>query len=123
MVEDTSQPKEIWTRRIPRYVLGDDDLDTPVSPASSRSSSSHESRGFADWAPPQPPAQLKGHLLNVYARDGEKKEDSSVLAQPSHSILGHLGVRTSTSDGLLSTTVTMRYKHKVIRLLSPVTNL
>ena len=36
-----------------------------------------------------------------------------MLIVPSHSVLGHLGIRTSLSDGLLATTVTMRYHHKV----------
>jgi 5'-AMP-activated protein kinase beta subunit, interaction domain len=43
-----------------------------------------------------------------------EKSDSSILQQPSHAVLNHLGIRTTTSDGLLATTVTMRYKHKVV---------
>ena len=39
-----------------------------------------------------------------------------MLIVPSHSVLGHLGIRTSLSDGLLATTVTMRYHHKVLNV-------
>jgi 5'-AMP-activated protein kinase beta subunit, interaction domain len=64
-------------------------------------------------SPPEPPTLLKRHLLNPHQGNVDKKEDSSVLLSPSHSVLGHLGIRMTTSDGLIATTVTMRYKHKV----------
>ena len=106
-------PKEVWTREIPKYVTGHID-DSPSSSHSSGSSLSRY-RSITN-SPPQSPALLKGYILNQKVGNGEKKEDSSVLIVPSHSVLGHLGIRTSLSDGLLATTVTMRYHHKVLNV-------
>jgi hypothetical protein len=104
-------PKEVWTREIPAY-LRFKDRSTP-SPGSSHSTESSSFSYLMSYSPPQSPAPLKGHILNPHVTPIEKA-DLSVLLQPSHSVLGHLGIRTTTSDGLLATTVTMRYKHKVL---------
>lgn len=109
-------PKEVWTREIPAY-LRFRDRSTP-SPGSSHStdSSNFSYHAISSYSPPQSPAPLKGHIMNPHITPIEKA-DLSVLQQPSHSVLGHLGIRTTTSDGLLATTVTMRYKHKVFHRL------
>lgn len=107
-----SPPKEVWTREIPAY-LQFRDSSTPSSGSSHSTDSSIFSYHMSmSYSPPQSPAPLKGHIMNPHSTPLEKR-DSSVLQQPSHSVLGHLGIRTTTSDGLLATTVTMRYKHKV----------
>lgn len=102
-------PREVWIKEIPEYIY-------EFAPSGS---SSHPDKPYRPLSetPPQSPAQLKGHILNQKVGNGEKKEDSSVLIVPSHSVLGHLGIRTSLSDGLLATTVTMRYHHKVLHIL------
>ena len=109
--ERRQPPKEIWTSEIPPYLTARHYYAS--SPASSASSGSSASFTLLHQSPELTPAQLKGHILNVTVAPGEKKEDSSVTPVPSHAVLGHLGIRTTTSDGLLATTITMRYKHKV----------
>lgn len=102
-------PEEIWTREIPAfYTRRGSNCSSPASSHSSQSS------GFSSRYLPvtQVPAALaKGHPLNP-PKDN-KSEDHSVLHPPSHSILGHLGIRSSTEGGLIATTITTRYKHKV----------
>ena len=63
---------------------------------------------------PQTPAQMKRHILNIppMARD-DKIEDNSVIGEPSHAILGHIGIKNYANDSILATAVTMRYKDKV----------
>jgi hypothetical protein len=102
-------PEEVWTREIPSYYIRRSSIAS--SPASSLSS---QSSGFSSRYMPitQVPAALaKGHPLNP-PKDN-KTEDQSVLPLPSHAILGHLGIRSSTEGGLVATTITTRYKHKV----------
>jgi hypothetical protein len=119
IVDDyVAPPKDIWTREIPQYLQSRNNYSPSSSSSQSSQSSSLSHHMSITQSPPQSPAQLKGHLLNPQVVNGEKKEDSSVLFQPSHSVLGHLGIRTTTSDGLLATTVTMRYKHKVRSIIS-----
>ena len=113
-LERRQPPKDVWTREIPAYL--NPRYNPSPSPGSSHSSSSSLSHSFFMVQPPQTPAPLRTHILNEKVGNGEKKEDNSVLPQPSHAVLGHLGIRTSTSDGLIATTVTMRYKHKVVPL-------
>lgn len=63
---------------------------------------------------PQTPAQMKRHPLNVQTvSTDEKLEDTSVISQPSHAILGHIAIKNYANDGILATAVTMRYKDKV----------
>jgi hypothetical protein len=103
------QPEEVWTREIPSFYIRRSSNSS--SPASSHSS---QSTGFSPQYLPvtQVPAALaKGHPLNPPKET--KTEDQSVLPLPSHAILGHLGIRSSTEGGLIATTITTRYKHKV----------
>jgi 5'-AMP-activated protein kinase beta subunit, interaction domain len=112
-----SEPKEVWTREVPTYIRLRAYRTPSPSPGSSHSLSSQSSTSSRHSSMPQAPAQMKRHPLNIPTlTSDEKTEDTSVINQPSHAILGHIAIKNYANDGILATAVTMRYKHKVPRI-------
>lgn len=99
-------PEEVWTREIPSFYIRRSSNSSSLA-----SSHSSQSTGVSPPVTQVPAALAKGHPLNPPKES--KTEDQSVLPLPSHAILGHLGIRSSIDGGLIATTITTRYKHKV----------
>lgn len=101
--EEISEPKH-YAARIPPYLL---DLDQPED-------SRHYQRAVGAIGdlpqPPSLPSWLGKSILNGTT---PMKDDSSVLNSPNHTVLNHLAT-SSIKDGVLATSVTTRFKGKVL---------
>src|SRR5271169_2118648 len=94
-----SPPKEVWTREVPSYIRYRRYQTPSPSPGSSHSHSSQSSISSRNNSMPQAPAQMKRHPLNIpTVTSNEKAEDTSVITQPSHAILGHVAIKNYAND-------------------------
>lgn len=93
-----------WGDNIPKYLS---DLDQPEQSQRYQ----RAARGVAELAtPPSLPLFLGKSILNGTT---PMKDDSSVLNMPNHTVLNHLAT-SSIKNQVLATSVTTRYKRKVI---------
>lgn len=94
----------IWGDRIPRYLI---DFECPEQSARYQ----RAARAVNEFAtPPSLPLFLGKSILNGTT---PMKDDSSVLNLPNHTVLNHLAT-SSIKNNVLATSVTTRYKRKVI---------
>ena len=94
----------IWGDRIPRYLI---DFECPEHSARYQ----RAARAVNEFAtPPSLPLFLGKSILNGTT---PMKDDSSVLNFPNHTVLNHLAT-SSIKNNVLATSVTTRYKRKVI---------
>lgn len=94
----------VWGEVIPRYLI-----DYECREESSRYQ--RASRAVSEFAPPPSlPLFLGKSILNGTT---PMKDDSSVLNFPNHTVLNHLAT-SSIKNNVLATSVTTRYKRKVI---------
>ncbi|KAF9408924.1 hypothetical protein BGZ94_002147 [Podila epigama] len=84
--------------------------DSPSSVTSSSSSKMFESTSSISN---EPPPALPPHLEKVILNNVPSKEDNSVLPVPNHVVLNHL-YACSVKEGVLSISVTSRYRKKYI---------
>jgi len=97
-----------YTNEIPTYLLH---LDAPEG-------SSRYARASAVMdSQPQPPSLPMFLSKSVLNSATPMKDDASVLVLPNHTVLNHLAT-SSIKSGVLATSATTRYKHKVWPLLS-----
>ena len=94
----------VWGDRIPRYLI---DFECPEQSARYQ----RAARAVNEFAtPPSLPLFLGKSILNGTT---PMKDDSSVLNFPNHTVLNHLAT-SSIKNNVLATSVTTRYKRKVI---------
>ncbi|KAF9903327.1 hypothetical protein EC991_003974 [Linnemannia zychae] len=83
--------------------------DSPSSTSSSSSKMFASTSSFSS----EPPPGLPPHLERVILNNASSKEDNSVLPVPNHVVLNHL-YACSVKEGVLSISVTARYRKKYI---------
>ncbi|KAI8357039.1 hypothetical protein B0O80DRAFT_304932 [Mortierella sp. GBAus27b] len=88
----------------------------PTTPTSLSSSSTSRFFGQSSAISNDPPPALPPHLEKVILNNVPSKEDNSVLPVPNHVILNHL-YACSVKEGVLSISVTSRYRKKYITTL------
>lgn len=88
---------------------------TPTTPTSMSSAASSRFFGHSSISN-DPPPTLPPHLEKVILNNVPSKEDNSVLPVPNHVILNHL-YACSVKEGVLSISVTSRYRKKYITTL------
>ena len=94
----------MWGGLIPRYLI---DFECPEQSARYQ----RAARAVSEFAaPPSLPLFLGKSILNGTT---PMKDDSSVLNFPNHTVLNHLAT-SSIKNNVLATSVTTRYKRKVI---------
>jgi len=106
-LEGEKAPEPVfWGHDMPRYLL---DLDRPEQSQKYQ----RAARSVTEFAPPPGlPLFLGKSILNGTT---PMKDDNSVLNMPNHTVLNHLAT-SSIKNNVLATSVTTRYKRKVIYL-------
>ena len=108
LVEGDAQPEPVyWGKEVPRY-LHDVDLSEHSKRYQRAAKAVNE---FS--APPGLPLFLGKSILNGTT---PMKDDNSVLNMPNHTVLNHLAT-SSIKNNVLATSITTRYKRKVVLLL------
>lgn len=109
-LESEKAPEPVfWGNDTPRYLL---DLDRPEQSQKYQ----RAARSVTEFAtPPSLPLFLTKSILNGTT---PMKDDNSVLNMPNHTVLNHLAT-SSIKNNVLATSVTTRYKRKVIKLSPP----